>query len=525
MSFSWEEARAELARRRQVAQEMGGAEAIARQRAAGRKTVRERIEMLLDPGSFTEIGTLATFTEMDADGKPLPSTASSFICGLAKVDGRPIAFGAEDFTVGAGFPTLAYLDRTKGEVGGFIEDLAHEYRLPLLMALEGVGGGVAIQQAKGHAVLVNSVPWRRSFQLMGEVPVLAAVVGVAAGGVAARAAMTHFSVMTRHTAAVFAGGPPMIRRALGYSIDKFDLGGAEIQAKLSGTIDNIAEDEEDAFRQLRTVLSYLPQNVWEMPPKVESDDPVDRACEEILRIMPTNRRRIYDVRAIIEVVFDRGSFFEIGRDWGKAVVLGLSRIGGRSVGVVASNPGHIGGALDGPAAEKQVRFMEFCDTFHIPIVYFVDVPGFMIGADAERGGVVRKGTRAMQAMAELQVPVITIHTRKAYGMAVSTSSAPEALGLRLAWPTAEGGDMPAEGAVEAAFRRQIAAAPDPDAYRRRIEEGLIAEASPWRIAEAFGVEEIIDPAETRRYIARFLEASEGAIRSQLGIRWRMGPRI
>ena len=524
MTFSWDEARAELARRRARALELGGAEAVRKHHAAGRLTVRERIDRLADEGSFTEIGTLAQYRVIDADGRPGPPNPSSFVCGLAKVDGRPVAIGGEDWTSGGGIATLAYLDRSKGEVGGFVEDLAHEYRIPLLMCVEGVGGGVAIQQNKGHATLVSTTRWRRSFGLLGEVPVLSAVMGLTAGGASARVVMSHFSVMTKETAAIFASGPPLVRRALGINIDKFELGGAKVAAA-AGTIDNVAEDEDDAIRQLKAVLAYLPQSAWDLPPVEANDDPIDRSCADLKTIFPTNRRRMYNPRDIINVVVDRGSFFEVGTHWGQTVVQGFARIGGRPIGVFSSNPMHFGGALDGPGSEKQLRFMELCDTFHLPIVYFVDVPGFMIGPDAERGSVLRKGTRAMQVMSEVQVPVVTVHTRKAYGMAVNTTNVAEGLNLRLAWPTAEWGDMPPEGTVEAAFRRQIAAAADPDAYRAEVEARLTAEASPWLTAEAFGVEEMIDPAETRYYIGRFIEACEGALRRQVGPRWRQGPRV
>ena len=525
MQFSWEDARAELAKRREIALQHGGPEAVARQRAAGRGLARERVDELVDAGSFTEIGMLAQFHELDEQGNKLPPVASSSVVGLAKVDGRPVAVASQDFTVGAGGG--GHLDRDKGGMlGGFAEALALEYRIPILYSLEGVGGGVSmLQDDSGHALVVSSHSWGPAFRLMSEVPVLAAVCGAAAGGVAGKAVLSHFSTITRKTGVLFAGGPPVVRRALGRDISKFELGGAEMHTQVSGAIDNIAEDEADAMRQMRTVLSYLPQNVWELPPTIESDDPVDRRVDEVLTIVPMNRRRMYDPRRMIEVVVDRGSFFEIGPDWGKAVRLGLARIGGRAIGVIASNPMHVAGALDGPAAEKQTRFIEFMDTFHLPIVYFVDCPGFMIGPDAERGGVVRKGMRAIQALLEADVPVVTIHTRKAYGMAVQATSNPHKLGLRLAWPSAEWGDMPVEGGVEAAFRRAIAAAPDPDAYRKEIEERLLLQASPWKTAEAFGIEEIIDPGETRIYIGRFLQAAEGSMRAKLGLRTRYGPRI
>lgn len=521
---TWDEARAELRRRRELAAGMGGPEAVARQHAAGKLTVRERIDLLADKGSFTEIGTLAQYKPIDAEGNVLPGHPSSYVSGLAKVEGRPVAVGGEDWTSGGGIATLIYLDRSKGEVGGFVEDLAHEYRIPLLMCIEGVGGGVAVQQNKGHATIVSTTRFQRSFAILSEVPVLTALVGLSAGGASARVVASHFNVMTRKTSAIFASGPPLVRRALGRDIDKFALGGVDVAAR-SGTIDNVAEDEEDAIGQLKRVLSYLPQNAWELPEVRPNNDPIDRSCDELLRIFPSNPRRAYDPRGVIETVVDRGSFFEVGALWGQAVVQGFARIGGRPIGVFASNPMHLGGALDGPACEKQIRFMELCDTFHLPIVYFVDVPGFMIGEDAERDSVLRKGARAMQVMTEVGVPVVTVHVRRAYGMAVSTTSAPERLGLRLAWPTAEWGDMPPEGTVEAAFRRQIAAAPDPERYRRQVEERLREEASPWKTAERFGVEELIDPAETRRYVATFLGACDSALRLQVGQRLRVGPRV
>ena len=524
MQFSWEEARAELARRRKIALEHGGPDAVARQRAAGRGLARERVDALVDPGSFTEIGTLAQFHELNEQGERLPPVASSAVVGLAKVDGRPVAVSSQDFTVGAGGG--GKLDRDKGgTLGGFAEDLALEYKIPILYSLEGVGGGVSMLQAGGHALVVSTHSWGPAFQLMQEVPVLAAVCGAAAGGVAGKAVLSHFSVITRKTGVLFAGGPPVVRRALGRDISKFELGGAEMHTTVSGAIDNIAEDEVDAMQQMRRVLSYLPLNAWETAPYVANDDPPERRCDEVETIVPMNRRRMYEARKLIEAVVDQGTFFEIGPDWGKAVRLGLARLGGRPVGVISSNPMHIGGALDGAAADKQTRFIEFMDTFHLPIVYFVDCPGFMIGPDAERGGVVRKGMRAIQALLEADVPVVTVHTRKAYGMAIQATSNPHKLGLRLAWPSAEWGDMPVEGGVEAAFRRAIAAAPDPDAYRKEIEERLLAEASPWKTAEAFGIEEMIEPGETRMYINRFLEASDGLVRSKLGLRPRFGPRI
>lgn len=521
--FTWQKAREELQYRRERSLKHGGESAVARQRKAGRRTVRERLGELADPGSFTEIGTLAIDRRYDSNGKELEPTSASYIMGLAEVEGRPVAIGGEDFTVSAGH--TINLDRSKGGMGGFAEDLAHEYRIPLLITVEGVGGGVGMQQTTGHAPIVSSASFGRCYQLLGEVPVLAAGMGACAGGSAGRLVITHFSVMTRDTACVFAGGPPVVERALGHRINKFDLGGAAIHTQVSGTIDNVADDESDAIRQLRRVLSYLPQNVWEMPPYVATDDPPDRRDEEFLRLIPEDRRRAYDSHDIIELMSDRGSFFEIGPDWGRSLITGLCRFGGYPVGVLASNPMHIGGALDALAAQKQTRFIELCDTFHIPLVYLVDVPGFMIGEAAEREGTLRKGMRALQAMMEATVPMITVHMRKAFGMACNATANPDRLLLRIGWPTGEFGDMPVEGGVAAAFRREIEAAPDPDAYRAQIEARLLEDSSPWKTAEAFGLEEMLDPTETRGFICRFIKAAQGSIRTQLGPKYRCGVRL
>jgi len=512
VSFNWEDALAELARRKEKARELGGQRRIDRAHQQGRYTIRERIERVAE--SFQEVGEFAAYEDVDATGEVLGKLPSSYVCGLGSVDGRSVAIGGEDFTVRGGAPQT-YLDRLKGGIGGFVEDLAHEYRIPLMMFMEGIGGDVAAQAEKGHAYLVSSMSWKRSYELLSEVPVLTMVSGAAVGGTAGRAVLSHFSVMTKDSV-LFAGGPPLVKRALGLDLNKFQLGGAEIHTGISGAVDNVAEDEDDAIRQMRTVLGYLPQNVWDLPPRGDRSDPVDRIADELLTIIPENRRRPYKVRLMVDAIVDAGSFFEVGPNWGKSLLTGYARIDGIPVGVIASNPMHLGGSLDAAAAEKQVRFVDTCSTFHLPIVYFVDVPGFMVGPDAERGNVVRWGMRAVQSLIEAEVPVVTVQVRKAYGMAVSATSSPDGLSLRLAWPSAEWGDLPVEGGVEAGFRREIDAADDPVAYRRQVEERMMSLADPWRTVEAFGVEQMIDPRETRPVLASFLNASLNALHTKLG---------
>jgi methylmalonyl-CoA decarboxylase subunit alpha len=520
--FSWEGAIADLERRWQSAQELGGEDRIARQHSDGRLTVRERVERLTD--RFHEVGGLARYTERDGAGNVVTDMPSSYVCGLGEIDGCFVAVGGDDFTVRGG-AAQTYLDRLKGGMGGFVEDLAHEYRIPLLLLIEGVGGSATAADDKGHVFIPSSLSFTRSYELMAEVPVLTAVLGAAAGASAGRAAVSHFSVISEQGVA-FAGGPPVVKRSLGIDVDKYELGGAKMHTTTSGLIDNLAADDDDAIEQLRRVLGYLPPNVWSLPPRGPRDDPADRRDQALLEVVPENRRRAYKMRAVLEAVADRGSVFEIGPGWAKPLITCLVRIDGIPCGMIANDPKIMGGALDAAAAEKQVRFVDFCSTFHLPIVYFVDVPGFMVGPASEQAGVLRKGMRAVGALLEAEVPIVTIHVRKAFGMATQATSNPDRLGLRLAWPSAEWGDMPVEGGVAAGFRREIAAAEDPEAFRREIEQRLRQASDPWKTVEAFGVEAMIDPRETRPLVAAFLNAAQGAMKTELGPprrQWRMRP--
>jgi acetyl-CoA carboxylase carboxyltransferase component len=520
--FTWDGAVAELERRWQAARELGGEDKIARQHADGRQTVRERIDKLTD--RFHEVGRLARYTERDASGAVITDLASSYVCGLGEVGGRFVAVGGDDFTVRGGAAQM-YLDRVKGGMGGFVEDLAHEYRIPLLLFVEGVGGSATSADDKGHVFIPSSLSLSRCYELMAEVPVLCAILGAAAGAAAGRATVSHFSVMSENSVA-FAGGPPVVKRSLGIDVDKHELGGARMHTSVSGVIDNLAADDDDAIEQLRRVLSYLPQNVWSLPPRGPRSDLADRRDDALLEIVPENRRRPYSMRAVLEAVADRDSTFEIGAGWGRSLITCLARLDGIPCGMIGNDPKRFGGAMDSAAADKQVRFVDFCSTFHLPLVFFVDVPGFMVGPESEAAGVLRKGMRAVQSLLEAEVPIVTVHVRKAFGMATQATSNPDRLGLRLAWPSAEWGDMPVEGGVAAGFRREIAAADDPEAFRLEIERRLLKASDPWRTVEAFGVEAMIDPRETRPLVAAFLNAAQGAMATHLGPPsrpWRMRP--
>lgn len=511
----------ELRQRRREAMALGGAEAVGKHHERGRLTIRERVAKLVDKDSFREVGTLTG--QGKYDGATLKGvTPAPYVMGLASIDGRPVAVGGEDFTIRGGSSWSG--DRKKGGQGGFIEDLAASYRIPLVNLIDGSGGSVTSINKRGHSIFPGVHGFERSVELLGKVPVVSAVLGTAAGGPAGRAILSHWSVMVDGTSHVFAAGPPVVERSLGQKISKEDLGGPQVAVDHAGTIDNRVESEEACFAELRRFLSYMPSNVWEAPPEVAGADPADRCDEELLSIVPKDRRKPYNMRKLIGHIVDRDSVFEIQPTYGKALITCLARMNGRVVGVVANNPMVYGGAMDVKAARKQIHFVELCDCFHIPLVFLVDVPGFMVGRDAEANATLREGMRAVYVGLQATVPTYTVVIRKCYGMAGMGTTEKNGLEFKIAWPSAEWGSLPIEGGVAAAFRREIASAPDARARERELEEQLRAMASPFRTAEAFGVEEIVDPRETRPYLCRFIDAAQARIRTTLGPKAKYGVR-
>ncbi len=443
-----------------------------------------------------------------------PSHRRTTCSAWARVDGRPCVIGGEDFTQRGGSPSPAGLRKSV-----FAETLAIRYRLPLVRFLEGAGGSVTGTGGKGSRPAgdpVFSPPRFRSImEAMATAPVVSAALGAVAGFPAARLVASHFSVMTRHTAQVLIGGPALVERALGKRLTKDELGGAKVHTR-SGVVDNIAEDEEDAFRLIRRFLSYLPTNVWQLPPAIDSDDPPERAEEALLEIIPRDRRKIYDARQLLQLVVDRESFFELTPHFGRSQITGLARLAGRAIGVLANDTRFYAGAMTAHGAQKVRRFVDLCDTFHLPIVSFVDEPGFMIGLDAERAATIRHGTAALFAVQQSSVPWASVIVRKAYGVAAAAHFGPE--GLVLSWPSAEGGALPIEGGVAVAFRREIAAAEDPAALRAELEEEFAARRTPFPRAESFSVNDLIDPRQTRRALCDWMEWTESPLRQQLGPR-------
>ena len=515
--MSWEPELEELKRRIELAKRMGGPERIARQHDNGRLTVRERMEAFLDPGSFHETGALAGKATYGENGELAEFTPSNFVFGSGRVNGRRVIVGGDDFTVRGGAA-----DAKVGDKMGYSEKMARGLRLPIVRLVDGTGGGGSVKTLEmiGRTYVPANPSWDVITELLGLVPVVSACLGPVAGLGAVRVATSHFSVMVKGSSQLFIAGPPVVERGIGRRIDKEDLGGSHIHAHESGAVDNEVESEEEAFETIRRFLSYLPSNVWEVPPRGATIDKPNRRDEALLSAIPRDRRRTYDVRAIVKTVCDGDSFFEIGPAYGRPLITGFARLHGYPVGVMANDSRQGGGAVDAAASEKMMRFVDLCDTFHVPVVNFVDNPGFLIGTAAERAGTLRAGSRALVAVYQATVPWISIILRRVFGVAGAGHGNAQALNLRYAWPSGDWGSLPIEGGVQAAYRREIEAAPDPDAHRRAIEEKLNTFRSPFRTAEAFGIEEIIDPRDTRPLLCDWVEIAYGLLPSELGPKGR-----
>jgi acetyl-CoA carboxylase carboxyltransferase component len=512
--MSWKPEVDGIEQRRRFAAEHGGAEVVAKQHELGRLTIRERIDALVDAESFREQGPIAGQPKYEEDGELVGFVPANYVLGIAKLDGRPCVVGGEDFTQRGGSPSPSGLRKSI-----YAEELACRFRLPLVRFLQGAGGSVTGPSGNRTPSSGDPVytPHRFStiMELMAKAPVVSAAVGAVAGFPAARLVASHFSVMTRHTAQVLVAGPAVVERAIGESHTKEDLGGARIHSR-SGVVDNVVEDEQEVFAAIRRFLSYLPKNVWESPPKWESEDDRERSEEELASIVPRSRRQIYDMRRLVELVVDRDSFFEMAPDYGRAQITGLARLNGCAVGVLANDTRYFAGAMTANGSRKVRRFVDLCDTFHLPVVSFVDEPGFMIGSEAEKAGTIRFGTEAMFAVVQSTVPWVSVIVRKTYGVAAAAHFAPNT--HILAWPSAEGGALPLEGGVAVAFGREIATAPDPDARRRELEEAFAGGRSPFARAESFGIHDLIDPRRTRPMLCDWIDWIEPLIRENTGPR-------
>ncbi len=496
--MDWQKEMDELRRREAFAEELGGPERVKRQHDGGRLTIRERVARLSDPGTFHEMGKIAGRATYDANNDLVDLTPSNFVFGRAKVDGRPVVIGGDDFTVRGGSA-----DATIKGKHNMCERMAHDLRLPLIRLVEGSGGGGSVKtiETSGRANVPAVDGWDQVVTNMGTIPRVALGLGSVAGLGAAHLAAAHYSVMIKDKSAMFVAGPPVVAR-LGQTLTKNELGGWEIQLKAGG-VDDAVDTEEDAFACARRFLSYLPSSVDDVPPRGPQTDDPQRREAWLADAIPRNPRKPYKMRAIVEAVVDRGSFFEMSALYGRAVVTGLARLDGWPVALMASDPFFYGGAWAADTCQKVERFVDTAQTFHLPIVYLVDCPGFLIGLEAEKTGTIKQGVRAMSAIWQSSVPWCAVIIRNVFGVAGAAHRNGSQYCTRYAWPSGRWGSLPLEGGIEAAYRAEIDAAPDPKEKMAEIEERLTKLRSPFRSAETFWIEEIIDPRETRPLICDF----------------------
>ncbi len=496
--MTWEAELAELKRREQMAEQMGGAEKVERQRSRGKLNIRERLGKLLDENSFREVGKIAGQGDYDENGDLQSFRPSNFVCGRGKVDGRTVVVAGDDFTVRGGAADASIWGKQ-----ALAEQMANELRLPIIRLIDGTGGGGSVRSLDSDArTYVPANPaWDWVVANMATVPTVALGLGPVAGLGAARLATSHFSVMVRELTQVFVAGPPLVAH-LGETVTKEELGGEEIHGR-NGTIDNVVDTEEEAFEHARRFLSYLPSSTFDVAPRAPCDDSPERKDEDLLTIVPKDRRKVYQMRKIIKSAVDKGSFFEIGKGWGRSTITGFARLDGWPVAVLASDPYHYGGGWTADASLKANRFADLAETFHMPVVNFVDNPGFVIGTEAEKASTIRHGCRALAAVYQATVPWCSILVRKCFGVAGAAHMNATRLKYRYAWPSGDWGSLPVEGGIEAAYKSDLEKADDPDAMIANILERMNKVRSPFRSAEAFLVEDIIDPRETRPLLCEF----------------------
>ncbi|HYS32980.1 MAG TPA: carboxyl transferase domain-containing protein [Streptosporangiaceae bacterium] len=481
----------EIRRRRELALAMGGPDKVRRQATSGRLTVRERIGRLADPGSFAEIGALTGFGDYDADGRLVSVLPANFVAGTARIGGRPVMIGADDFTVRGGSGDAAIHAKQV-----YSEQYAGDLRLPVVRLLDGASGGGSVKTTldAGYTYVPVNPAWDAVVGNLSVVPVVAACLGPVVGLGAARLVMSHLAVLVAGVGQLFTAGPPVVRGGTGEDLTKEELGGSAVHRR-NGTIERFADTEDDAFAIIRGFLSYLPDSVHEIPPVRPCDDPAGRRDESLVTAIPRNPRRPYRIGPVLEAIFDRGSVFGYA-EYGGAMVAALARLDGHPVGVLATDP-YKGTTMSLEGAQALTRLVDLCETFHLPIVSLTDQGGITIGRVAEERGTVRPAARAIAAVYQARVPQAELIVRRVYGVAGAGIVNRHRVGRSWAWPSGDWGSLPVQGGVEAAFRAQLKVAADPAAEAERIRRALAAVTSPFRTAERFGVQDLIDPRDSR----------------------------
>jgi propionyl-CoA carboxylase beta chain len=498
--MSWKPELEELAERQRLAEKMGGEKKISRQHGRGKMDARARIAGIVDEDSFREIGKIAGRGTYAADGTFEDFAPSNLIFGRANIEGRPVVASADDFTVRGGAADAA-LHRKFTQC----EKMAHTLGIPMIRMIDGTGGGGSVKSLEDMGfTYVPAVPgWEDIIKNQDNVPVVALALGPTAGMGAARTVASHYSIMVRGLSQIFAAGPA-VAAAIGDDLSKEQLGGCDIHTT-NGVVDEEVASEAEAFVTARKFLSYLPSNVNQLSARTENWDPVDRKDESLLSAVPRADKQVYSMRKIMDSVFDEDSVFEMGKRWGRAAITAFARLDGWPVAVLANDPSFLGGSWEAKSSEKVERFAKLAEQFHLPVVHLVDNPGFMIGGEAERTGTIRYGVQAMNAVYKATVPWASVIIRRAYGIAGSAMSNAENFQYRFAWPSGDWGSLPIAGGLEVAYKADIETSADPAARLAEIKAKLNLVTSPFRTAEQFSVEDIIDPRETRPLLCEFAD--------------------
>ena len=487
-----------LAALREEALHAGSPAAVERQHARGKLTARERIEKLLDPDSFVELDMLARHRAHGFGIEETRPLTDGVVTGWGMVDGRKVFVFSQDFTVFGGALGEVFAEKIHK-----VMDLAESVGAPMIGLND--GAGARIQEGVVSLDAYGGI-FYRNVKASGVIPQISVILGPCAGGAVYSPAMTDFIFMVKGTSHMFITGPDVVKTVTGEDVTQEELGGAMTHASKSGVCQFVAEDEESCIEQVRYLLSFLPQNNLEDPPYYEPTDDPARRCEDIVSLIPDSPNQPYDIKAVIGQVVDDGDFFEVNQFWAMNIVCGYARIDGHVVGVVGNQPAVLAGTLDIDAAEKAARFVRTCDAFNVPLVTFVDVPGFLPGTDQEYGGIIRHGAKLLYAYCESTVPRVQVITRKAYGGAyVVMNSKSIGADLAFAWPSAEIAVMDANGAANIIFRREIDEASDPVARKAElVEEYAERFANPYQAAERGYVDDVIDPRDTRKMLIKSL---------------------
>jgi propionyl-CoA carboxylase beta chain len=493
------DAQANLDKLRRKALEGGGVERTARQHAAGKMTARERIAVLVDEGSFDEIDMFVehSATHFGMASKKFPG--DGVVTGFGRVDGRPVGVFSQDFTVLGGSLGLAHARKICK-----IQDQSLKLGIPVIGLND--SGGARIQEGVeslgGYADI-----FLRNTLASGVIPQISAILGPCAGGAVYSPAITDFVFMVQGTSYMFVTGPNVIKEVTREQVSFEDLGGAAVHNEKSGVAHFATKNEADCLQQIRQLLSYVPQNNLEEPPHVPTGDDPTRRDRKLNDIVPDSPQKPYDMKEVLTTVVDNGVFFEVHKDFAKNILVGFARLNGRSIGIVAQQPAFLAGCLDIDSSVKAARFIRFCDAFNIPIITFEDVPGFLPGVAQEHGGIIRNGAKLLYAYCEATVPKITVITRKAYGGAYDVMNSKHIRGdMNFAWPTAEIAVMGPEGAVNIVFKDEIEKSKDPKKTRARlIAEYRAKFANPYIAAQKGYIDDVIEPADTRRRLIKALE--------------------